>query len=281
MTWALSNPPTFSDTDFYIWQSLLEKKTGISFENHKHILQTGLTQRMRELGFSSYSAYFREIQQGSQGALEWESLLRTLTVKETRFFRDPDAFNAVRRYIFKLVNSVNTQKTIDVWSAACSTGEEAYSLAMLVNDCLEGLSVEKYLGITATDICLAALAEARKGVYNERKANDIAEDIRNRYCLPHESGFFITQKLQQKICFLQANLINFRGLPLAKMDVIFCQNVLIYFKRDLQHRVLDQLVNQLKPGGLLVLGSGEALGWKNNETRRLQDESVKAYIRKQ
>ncbi len=279
MTWALQSIPDLTDAEFSTWQNLLEERTGISFERHKQILQTGLGQRMREVGCLDYGQYFRQVCYGKGGALEWEALLKTLTVKETRFFRDPDAFEFVRKYLFNRLLNPQADKTLEIWSVACSTGEEPYSMAMLANDSIEGLGVNKYFGVTATDICLASLAEARSGRYSRRRVEHTAPDLRERYFEDQDSHFAVADWLREKICFVQANIIELGDLPIANQDIIYCQNVLVYFRRWRQHQVLDQLATRLKPGGIMVLGSGEGAGWSNTTVRRADDDSVQAYIK--
>ncbi|CAA0115728.1 Chemotaxis protein methyltransferase 1 [BD1-7 clade bacterium] len=279
MNWAYQSIPELSDSEFDTWQNLLEQRTGISFERHKQILQTGLGQRMREVGCLDYGQYFRQICYGKGGALEWEALLKTLTVKETRFFRDEDAFEYVRKYLFNRLVRPDADKTLEIWSVACSTGEEPYSMAMLANDTIEGLGGSKYYGITATDICLASLADARAGKFGERRVDGIESSMRDRYFVHQDGRYKIVDWLREKICFVQANIIELGHLPIAQQDVVYCQNVLVYFRRWRQHQVLDELAARLKPGGLLVLGSGEGAGWVNPSVRRADDDTVQAYIK--
>lgn len=284
MAFALNNLELTAG-EFADWQQLLEEKTGISFEKHRLILQTGLNQRMREIGCEDYRTYFRRVQNGNSGALEWESLLRTLTIKETRFFRDPDAFDTVKSYLFdKLTESKRNAPEgtpIDIWSVACSTGEEAYSLAMIANDCIEGLKLDRRFGVTATDICLSSLMQARKGHYNAQKAKHIESSMLSRYFnASSNDAFTVGSTLKARTCFVQTNIIEPTLYPKGMMDIIYCQNLLIYFKPWRQQQVLDDLVNQLKPNGLLVLGSGEATGWQHTQMKHLQSKGANAFIKR-
>ena len=279
MGWPYNALPPLTDEEFKQWLTLLENRTGISFERHKVILQTGLGQRMREVGCDNYDDYYRQICREKGGALEWEALLRTLTVKETRFFRDEDAIEYVRKYLFKRMLSKDSGRSLELWSVACSTGEEPYSLAMLVNDCIEGIGANKFFGVTATDICQASLSEARKGIYPERRLEFIDASMRRRYFEGANSGYQIVESLKNRVCFVQANIIELENLPVSDMDVIYCQNVLIYFKSWRRNEVLDELVKRLKPKGLLVLGMGEAVGWSNAMVERVKNDTVQAYQR--
>ncbi len=280
MSWTYNTLPDLTPEEFYEWRNLLEERTGISFEKHKRILQTGLGQRMQEVGCKSYREYYNNIKFAQGGELEWTALLRTLTVKETRFLRDEDAIEYVKGYLFKQLVSGKHNGSLEIWSVASSTGEEPYTLAMTANDCIEGLGIEKYFGVTATDICMSSLAIARKGAYHNRRLETLSKDMQERYF--EASGndrSAVVKWLKQRVCFVQANIIDLGDLPVSNMDVVFCQNVLIYFKRWRQHAVLDELVERLKPEGLLVVGMGEGAGWNNKKVVRVKDDGVQAYIK--
>lgn len=280
MSWILDTLPELTDQEFEEWQLLLEERTGISFEKHRKILQTGLVQRMREVECKSYREYYSQVRFAKGGASEWAALLRTLTVKETRFCRDPEAVEFLGKYLFRLLNSGKYNGPLEIWSVASSTGEEPYTLAMLCNDCIEGLGMDMLFGITATDICLSSLAIARKGVYPKRRLETLEKKLADRYFEKvDDSNYVVSPWLKERVCFAQANLINLGDVPIQDMDVIYCQNVLIYFKRWRQKMVLDELVERLKPNGLLIVGMGEASGWENSKVVRVKDDSVQAYVK--
>jgi type IV pilus assembly protein PilK len=280
MSWLYSAPPELSDEEFQEWLQLLEDRTGISFEKHKQILQTGLVQRMQEIDVQSYRDYYHVVTFKNGWALEWAALLRTLTVKETRFLRDPDALEFLKKHLFRLLSSNKHQGSLNIWSVASSTGEEPYTLAMVANDCIEGLKAEKYFGVTATDICLSSLSIARKGIYPNRRLDYMDKRLRERYFedIGHNKSA-VVKWLKDRVCFVQGNIIDLGDLPVNNMDVVYCQNVLIYFKKWRQKAVLDELVERLKPEGLLVVGMGEAVGWSNPKVTRVKDDSVQAYIK--
>ncbi len=280
MSWIYSAPPELSDEEFQEWLQLLEERTGISFEKHKQILQTGLVQRMQEIDVKTYRDYYHVVTFKNGWALEWAALLRTLTVKETRFLRDPEALEYLKKHLFKLLTNDKHQGSLNIWSVASSTGEEPYTLAMLANDCIEGLKTEKYFGVTATDICLFSLSIARKGVYPNRRLDYMDKSLRERYFEDiGQNKSAVVKWLKDRVCFVQGNIIDLGDLPVNNMDIVYCQNVLIYFKKWRQKAVLDELVERLKPEGLLVVGMGEAVGWSNPKVTRVKDDSVQAYIK--
>ena len=281
MAWTYHVIPDLSEEQLSRWQGILEERTGIYFSHHTSILQAGLTQRMREIDCLDYDKYYQQIMNGKGRAIEWTALLKTLTVKETSFFRHQEAFNYVKSHLFNrlLGGELGGENSIEMWSVGCSSGEEAYSLAMIANDCIEGLGVDNYFGVTASDICLSALAEARRGIYADRKLENVDAAIKSRYFQREQDSNVVTPWIKQRVCFVQTNIINMQSMPMSNMDVIFCQNVLIYFRRWRQKEVLDSFVNQLKPGGLLITGLGEAVDWQHPQVQRVQQKRVQAYVR--
>ena len=281
-SWSFEAPEELSDEQYLQWQALLEQRTGICFLQHKSIMQKGLLQRMREIGIDDYQQYFVLVSAVPEGAVEWQLLVDRVSVKETSFFREPLSFAAVRQYLLSRLNAdiAEQDRTLDIWSVGCSTGEEAYSLAMMARDMMDYTASRAFLGVVATDISRTALAVAGKGIYPARKLESLPREMLQQYFVAGEKGLYrIRESLRQKICFVQGNITELSSAPKLKMDVIFCQNVLLYFKREKQQRVLDILVEHLKPGGMLMLGPGEVAGWRHPEVHRSDDEFVQAYLR--
>jgi type IV pilus assembly protein PilK len=282
MAWIYQVQPDLSDEQFERWQQVLEDKTGICFVNHKSILQTGLLRRMREIGCNDYEQYYRQVRYGTGSAIEWTALLNSITVRETSFFRHREAFDYVKRYLFNrlLSGRAASGNSVEMWSVGCSTGEEAYSLAMIANDCIEGMKLDSYFGVTGSDICLQALSEARRGEYGPRKLEKVEPAVLDRYFEETGAGARrVVPWLKQRVCFVQSNVIDMQGIAVDDLDVIYCQNMLVYFRRPRQKQVLDSLAQRLKPGGLLVVGLGEAVDWTNPLVRRVPQESIQAYVR--
>ncbi len=282
MAWTYRTLPDLSEEQFARWQYVLEERTGIFFSHHKSILQAGLIKRMREIECLDYEQYYRQLTVGTGNAIEWTALLNTLTVKETSFFRHEESFDYVRKHLFNrlLSGEMGGESSVELWSVGCSTGEEAYSLAMIANDCIEGLGLDVYFGVTASDICLSALAEARNGVFHSRKLKNMDPSLCDRYLnCQDDNQYAIEPWLKQRVCFAQLNLIDMLQMPIGNMDVIFCQNVLIYFRRWRQKEVLNNLMRRLKPGGLLIVGIGEAIDWEHPQLCRVSEEKVQAYVR--
>ena len=281
MVWSLKPTAVLASKEFDQWRNLLEERTGITLtDQQKAFLQTQVTMRMRELGLQDYSEYYQKLHDGIWGKAEWSVLVDRLMVKETSFFRHRHSYDCVRTLLQDRIAAGNLAGSFDVWSVGCSTGEEPYSLAILLNDCFEYAQLEPYFGIFATDISMPALSKARNGIYSERKIETLSTNERQRYFKDLGDGRYkVVDKLQDRLCFSQGNVMDFATMPAEKMDVIFCQNVLIYFRRWRRREILNSLVERLKPDGLLIIGLGEMVDWKHAQLERLKDERVQAYWR--
>ncbi|HSC66552.1 MAG TPA: protein-glutamate O-methyltransferase CheR [Cellvibrio sp.] len=282
MAWSLRTLPTLTEDQFLQWGKLLEERTGIQLVfQQKAWLESQMSSRMREQGYEDYDVYYHFIAQDSiEAKLEWSRLVDRIAVKETSFFRHRESVEYVRHYLQQKINNQALNDSFDVWSLGCATGEEAYSLAMVINDCFELAALSPYYGVTAMDISSSALATGRKGRYNKRRVEQVKPDEAKRYLQVCTDGSYeVVNKLRDRVCFTHANIINARQLPQVKVDVIFCQNLLVYFRRWLRRDVLNALVERLKPGGLLVVGLGEVVDWEHPEMQRTGDDQVQAYVR--
>jgi chemotaxis methyl-accepting protein methylase len=279
--WRYKAPPVLTDDQFARWHSLLEMRTGISFAMHKSILQAGLYRRMSEVGASDYEAYYDTVQGGAAGFLEWGELLNRVTVQETRFFRDAAAFDYVQTFLQQRVAQLCASGgSLDLWSAGCASGAEAWSLAILARACIEEHNASLYYGVIGTDISSAALIAARKGVYREDQLASLPPAWRQQSLRAIDDKHSVmADEMAERVCFVQSNLVSAEELLGIDMDVIFCQNVMIYFRQSSKHKVLDCLADHLKPGGLLVVGQGESAGWKHTGLSPVRSRQLEAYIR--
>jgi len=281
MTWTLQTAQTLTEDEFDRWSTLLESKTGILLnQQQRAFLQIQISMRMRELGFTEYAEYYQKVTDGIWGKAEWSVLVDRLMIKETSFFRHRHSYECVQNNLQDRINNRAITGSFDVWSVGCSTGEEPYSLAMLLNDCFELAQIKPYFGIFATDISMPALSKARAGIYNERRLEKLSETDRVRYFKDLGDGrYMVVDKLQDRLCFSQGSVLDKNTLPPEKMDIIFCQNVLIYFRRWRRREILQNFVDHLKPNGMLVIGLGEMVDWKQPELTRIADERVQAYVK--
>ncbi len=280
--WSLRPLADMSSAEFHDWQALLEQRSGLVVTEQRRIfLQANLSLRMREVGAADYASYYRQVTDGPRGAVEWSTLMDRLTVQETRFFRHPPSFALLSRVLRERGASRDAARPWSFWSVGCASGEETYSLAICAAEALALGGGETAFGVIGTDISLSALSRSRDGVYSLRRLEQLEPDLRERYfrMLPGDR-FQVIPDLAARVCFARLNVLELAGAPMSDMDVIFCQNLLIYFRRWRRREILDRLAERLAPGGLLVIGAGEAVGWQHPDLVPVADSEVLAFTRK-
>jgi len=281
--WRLNTLPPMSDVEFALWARLLEKRTGITLPaSRKSFLVTAFGPRMRELGIGDYEVYYQYVTSGMRGTLEWAHLVDRLTVHETRFFRHESSLALVRDVYLRQLPEARPdgRRSIDLWSVGCATGEEPYSLAMVVDQYLAERGDDWYFGVTASDISMPALSVGRSGIYSRAKLKDLPAQLLMRYFEPlDDDRLQVKSRLRERVCFTRINALELGHAPVGMMDVIVCQNLLIYFQRERRIAALDHLVEHLRPGGLLVLGAGEIMGWDHPAMEPVLFENTLAFRR--
>ena len=250
--------PEMSDTDFHRFADFFTARLGFDMPPTKRSLLAGrLDQRLRELGLDSYAEYWRVLK-APEGEIEVQAAIDLITTNETSFFREPAHFEFLRRAL--LERRFPPRRKLRLWSAACATGEEAYSLAMLL---AETLGLEASWDILASDISQRALQRARRGLYPLADLRGLPPHLLNQYCLrgrdEYRGQMLIDRALRQRVSFLPLNLVQALPAALGRFDVIFLRNVLIYFAAAIKERVISQICGRLLPGGLLLVGSAEPL----------------------
>ena len=269
------------DVEFERWVRLLETRTGVIVPpERKPFLETGLRRRMREIGHTRFDTYYDELTAGARGAIEWASLVDHLTVHETHFFRHPPSFELIQNWLPEWLRATADDVSLQALSVGCATGEEAYSLALLLEAELSRATPVRRFGVTATDVSQAAIMVARAAEYPIQRLVEIPIAYRDSVeHLPDGDSFRIVERLRKRLGFACVNLLHASRAPLRKLDIIYCQNVLIYFARERRGEMLDALVGLLQPNGLLVLGPGEAPGWSHPQMRRTGGPQTLAYLR--
>lgn len=244
-----------ADHEFAQFQRFIFEAAGITLSDAKKPLVCGrLAKRLAHFRLDSFSAYFRLLTDGSAPD-ECQTAIDLLTTNETYFFREPKHFELVRA---QALAARGRREPFRVWSAACSSGEEVYSLAMVLEDTLEHSPWE----VLGTDISSRVLERARGGHYRTERTDHIPRDYLQRFCLKgqgSEAGTLLIERaLRQKVLFAQLNLNT--ALPAVGMfDIIFLRNVMIYFSADTKRDVAARILHQLKPGGHLCIGHSETL----------------------
>jgi chemotaxis protein methyltransferase CheR len=245
----------FSDADFEQYRAFIYAESGITFTSaNRSILESRLKERLREKGVDSVKTYFSTISTNKE---ELKGFLDAITTNLTRFFRNQAQFDAFEKHVVpELINikksSANT--TIKIWSAGCSTGEEPYSLAMLLSEVLP--SPWKF-EILASDISLKCLMTAKEGFYADNRLDGIPPNYLAKYFDRVDGGYHIHPDIQSKIKFDYHNLKNDSGQ--RGLDVVFCRNVIIYFDEIAQTSVINRFWDSMASKSFLFIGHSESL----------------------
>lgn len=248
--------PAITNQEFSRFQALIYKIAGIQLSDAKKVLVVGrLTRRLKYYGMSNFSQYYQLVTSREEGG-ELQTMVDLLTTNETYFFREPKHFEFLAG---ELLPKVKPGAPYAIWSAACSSGEEPYTLAMVL---AEKLGMNAPWQITASDISTAVLARAQTGHYPMERTEGIPQDYLRKYCLKgvrSEAGtLLINRALRERVNFRQINLTT--PLPdIGPFDVIFLRNVMIYFDMETKRQVVANLMTKLKPGGHFIVGHSESL----------------------
>lgn len=255
-----------SDMTFSRFSSFVQAELGIKMPPMKKImLQSRLMKRLRKLGLKSYEEYYDYVFKSEDEANELSNMIDVITTNKTGFFREPVHFDyLVKTALPELVKSkgVGIERPVMIWSAGCSTGEEPYTLAMVLSDFAEKYSRFNY-SIFGTDISKKVLNEAMLGIYNMDDIEPIPMAVRKKYLLKSKDKkkprVRIVPRLRSVVTFSRLNFMEDDYNIRRKSDIVFCRNVLIYFNRQIQERVLNRICHYLNPGGYVFMGHAETL----------------------
>ena len=248
-------PAPITDKEFAQFQRFLLETAGISLSSAKKALVSGrLVKRVKHHGLRSYGDYYRLLC-SAQSSAELQTAIDLLTTNETYFFREPKHFAFLREC---LASRARACPPMRIWSAASSSGEEAYSIAMVLAHALGNQSWQ----VIGTDISRRMVARARTGHYPMERGRHIPQELLVRFCRKgigsQEGTFLVDRELRSRVHFLEANLTA--ALPeLGSFDVVFLRNVMIYFELATRRNVVRRILPLIAPGGYLVIGHSESL----------------------
>lgn len=237
------------DEDFAKFIDNIKRSTSIDLSQYKeNQMRRRLTTLRSKYGFNTFAEYFAALT--NEAKLRNEFLDR-MTINVSEFWRNPSRWQVLKEKF--LPPMINESPRLNIWSAACSTGEEPYTLGMI----LDSLDVLVRTTLTATDIDEGVLARAKEGVYLERSLRDVPADYKSKYFTQSEGAFHISDRLRKSVKFQKQNLLldTFGD----KYDLIVCRNVMIYFTEEAKHILYGKFARALKPGGLLFVGSTEQI----------------------
>jgi len=262
---ALPKPiPDLAAEEFHLFQALVVRESGIHLgAKNRAMLVSRLWKRLRALELNSFSSYYRRVKADPQ---EMVLMLDCICTNETHFFREPAAFDCLRNRVFPEwvadADAGKRSRRLRIWSAACSTGEEAYSLAMMMLTYFPpsaGWNVE----VLGTDLSTKVLARASAAIWPVEKISGVPVDYQRRFLLkgfgPDKGKIKAADELRQVVRFQRLNLTREPYDVTGPFDLIFCRNVLIYFQWETKIKVVDSLGKYLTPSGYLFLGHAESL----------------------
>lgn len=261
---------TIDSNDYDFLSALVARRSGLALGSGKeYLLEARLIPIANSLGMPSLVELVRHLRVRRDENLE-ATITEAMTTNETLFFRDKTPFEELKEQILpELIANRQTSRRLRIWSAAASTGQEAYSLLMTIRESFPQLSTWR-IEVIGTDISQQALSKARQGIYSQFEVQrGLPIQLLVKYFQQVPEGWQISQELRNAVCFKPLNLLENLS-SLGEFDIIFCRNVLIYFEQANKTTILDRMERQLRPDGYLVLGAAETVLGVTNRFQRVR-----------
>ncbi|MBL8428489.1 MAG: PAS domain-containing protein [Dechloromonas sp.] len=250
-----SEPPSASPTTLKALLYKVQRHTQVDFSGYKEAtVWRRILRRMAANRVHDMDEYLILAERNPE---EYNQLCKEILISVTAFFRDPLAFDALKESLGELLESKPARDEIRIWVPGCATGEEAYTIAIVLFELLGDKRNERKIQIFATDLDLAAMANARRGLYAESSLSAMSTELISRYFHPQGDAYEVIKPLREAVVFARQNVLQ--DPPFLRLDLISCRNLLIYFQNNLQEKVLDTFHYALSRGGLLFLGKSESV----------------------
>ncbi len=272
-----------TDELFRTFRQFIYTRTGIFFaDNKKYLLESRLSRRLSVLGMGTYESYFKALMNG-QGSAEFLHLINSVTINETFYFRNEPQFAAFEGLIIpELIEKRKADGTnkIRIWSAACSTGDEPYTIALMLKEKILPSFPQMKFEIIGTDINTQALDSARRGIYKEYSIRNIPKNYLDKYFHKEEEKYILSEEIKQMVEFKQLNLFERSAMRLIRgVDVAFAANVLIYFDFNSKQTVVSSVYDSLNKGGYFFVGYSETLYGLTQAFKPVHFEKAIAYTK--
>lgn len=260
-----TNGLALSDEEFLELRNFISRITGIYFsESKKYFIESKLRPRVETLGLRTYGDYLNYLRYSPFRESELEILFELITINETYFFRDEAQFYAIEREILPgIIESKprNCFRTLRIWSAGCSTGDEAYTIAMIFLERIKPKYPDVNVEIIGTDINSAVLDVAKRGIYKRYSVRYVPENYMKKYfTILNGDEFHLVEDVKRLVKFKQLNLMDkFQMVMMKNFDLVLLRNVLIYFDESSRREVVSWIYNSLNRGGYLIVGCSESL----------------------
>lgn len=263
----IAQPLVLSDKELKYVIDLVYSRCGIALnQTKKRMASARISKRLRMLGLKSFSEYFDYLNTPEGETDEMASMIDVITTNTTQFFRESHHFEFLVNKVLPEIIESGTQR-FKIWSAGCSSGEEAYTIAMVLADYFEKQTGN--FSIIATDISTRMLSEAKRAIYEKAEIESVPKSLIRKYLMRGKGSqignYRVVPELRQHISFCRLNLVD-RNLALdEKMDIIFCRNVTIYFDNPTKKALFKRFYDNLKPGGFFFIGHSETLNGFNSD----------------
>lgn len=263
-TISLRKELKISDTEFAQLRDFIYAQSGIYVaDNRKYLVENRLATRIKELNLKSFAEYHAFLQYDAGRRQELNRLFEVITTNETSFYRNPPQLKVFQDMVLKDVLDklkAQRQKRLRIWSAGCSTGEEPYTIAIILHEVLRAELPAWDIRITANDLSEAVLAQAREAVYSDYSLRTTPKEIVARYFTPDGANFKLKPEVKRLVSFGQINLSDRMQLKrVERSHIVFCRNVIIYFDDEMKKNVITAFYDNLLPGGQLLIGHSESL----------------------
>jgi len=263
-TISLKKDFTVSDLEFKQLRDYIYDQSGIYIaDNRKYLLENRLRNRLKDLHLKSFAEYYSFLHYDPSRRQELSKLFEVITTNETSFFRNPPQLKVFQEHVLKEIVNAQRDKNVKrlrIWSAGCSTGEEPYTLAIIIQEALKTAADSWDIKITANDLSEAVLVSARRGVYTEYALRTTPKEIVPKYFTKEDGGFRIKPEVQKLVSYGQINLSDRAQLKrVERSHIVFCRNVIIYFDDEMKRNVIGSFYDNLLPGGYLLIGHSESL----------------------
>ncbi len=253
-----------SDDEFRRLRDYIYSQSGIYVaDNRKYLVENRLAARLKELNLKTFSEYYYYLQYDPGRRRELNRLFEVITTNETSFFRNPPQLKVFQNHVLKNVLAecrAKRSRRLRIWSAGCSTGEEPYTIAIILLETLKSEIKSWDIRITANDLSEAVVAAARRGIYNEYSLRTTPREYLPRYFTNEDKIYRIRPEVKRLVSFGQINLSERTQIKrVERSQIVFCRNVIIYFDDKMKKSVISAFYDNLLPGGYLLIGHSESL----------------------
>lgn len=255
---AQSHLVRMTDKEFTTLVNFVKSKYGIDLSKKRVLIESRLTQELRQRGFTSFSQYIDVVFKDQSGT-EMVTLLNKLTTNLSYFMRENEHFNYLSNHVLPYLERRCRNQQMRIWSAGCSTGQEAYNMAMVIDEYFGPRKGNWDTVILATDISMRTLTKAQKGIYKTEELKDVPANWKRKYFTSLPDGTFqVCDRLRKEVIFRPGNLME--PFQFKKpFDLIFCRNVMIYFDADTKAKLVNKFYDWTAPGGFLFIGHSESI----------------------